>query len=164
MSIESSISPSVDDMDKQLIEILNGLIHLCHDAHAGYMKAAEGINSSAYKTMFAEYALQRGRFATQLGNFVEDHGGDPGDDGHAMNMFIRGWANIIPVLMGGDYGAIFAECERSEDAAKKAYECVMEKGIPKDIFPVIEQQYEQITEAHDRIHNLREAYYLEHKN
>lgn len=39
----------------------------------------EGITSSAYKTMFAEYALQRSRFASQLANLVIEYGGEPGD-------------------------------------------------------------------------------------
>jgi len=164
MNLESGAPPPTDHMDKAVIETLHGLIHICHDAYDGYMKAADGITSAAYKTMFAEYALQRGRFATQLGNLVEDHGGDPDDDGHAMNLFRRGWTNIMPVLMGGDYGAIFIECKRSEAMALKAYERIMELQVPKDVSELIEQQYQQIVEAHDRLDNLQEAYYLEHKN
>ena len=163
MGTKSDIPPPIDDIDKVLIGTLNGLIHVCHEGYDGYMKAADGITKSAYKTMFAEYALQRGRFATQLGNLVEDHGGEP-DDGHAINLFRRGWTNIMTVLMGGDYGAIFAECERSESMAIKAYKHIMEMQIPEDVSEIIEQQYQQIVEAHDRLHNLNEAYYLEHKN
>jgi uncharacterized protein (TIGR02284 family) len=81
-----------------------------------------------------------------------------------MKLFSHGWANIQPVIMGGDYGAIFAECESSEDTAKNAYERVLEKNIPEDVATIVNQQYEQIGEARDRIHNLYEAYYLEHKN
>ncbi len=131
MDTESNTSPSINEIDKSLVPLLNGLILLCHDAHDGYMQAADYITSSAYKTLFAEYALQRSRFAAQLANLILDHGGDPDDDGHAMSMFSRGWTNIKPVLMGGDYGAIFTECERSEDSGKNAYERVLEKKYPK---------------------------------
>ena len=164
MDTESTTSSSVGDVDKSLITTLNALLHLCHDAHDGYLQAADGITSSAYKTMFAEYALQRSRFATQIANLILDHGGDPDDDGHAMTMFSRGWKNIKPVLMGGDYGAIFSECEHGEDAAKNAYERVLEKELTADVSTVINHQYKQIMEAHDRIRNLRDAYYAEHKN
>ncbi|MBI1280512.1 MAG: PA2169 family four-helix-bundle protein [Anaerolineaceae bacterium] len=164
MDTEANTSPSVDEVDKLLIQLLNGLILVCHDAHDGYMQAADSITSSAYKTMFAEYALERSRFAAQLANVILDHGGDPDDDGHAMSMFSRGWTNIKPVLMGGDYGAIFAECERSEGIAKNAYERVLGKQIATDAYVVVNHQFKQIEEAHDRIRNLREAYYLEHKN
>lgn len=164
MDTEPGTSPSTNEIDKALVETLNALIIVCHEAYDGYMQAADGITSSAYRTMFAEYALQRGRFAAQLANLVLDHGGEPDDDGHAMAMFSGGWTNIGPVLMGGDYGAIFAECERSEIVAKAAYASMLEKKITEDVHAVINHQYMQITEAHDRIHNLREAYYLAHSN
>jgi len=137
---------------------------MCREGHDGYLQAAEGITSSAYKTMFAEYAHQRSRFASQLANLVVEYGGDPDDDGHSMKMFPHGWVGIEPAVMGGDYGAIFTECETSEEKTKDAYERVMEQAIPDDISVVVNQQYEQIVEAHDRIRNLREAYHLEHKN
>jgi uncharacterized protein (TIGR02284 family) len=153
MDNKTDLSHSINETDKALISTLNGLVHMCHTAHDGYMQAADGITSSAYKTMFAEYALQRSRFAGQLANLILDHGGDPDDDGHSMSMFTQGWTNIDAVVMGGDYGAIFKECEHSEGIAKNAY----------DISHVVNQQYKQIVEAYDRLRNLREAYYLEHK-
>jgi len=160
----SDASSSQADPDKALVEILNGLIQVCREGYDGYMRAADGITSSAYKTMFAEYAHQRSRFASQLANLVIDHEGDPDDDGQAMKMFSHGWMGIEPAVMGGDYGAIFAECEHSEDVARVAYERVLEKAIPKDVATIVNQQYEQIVEAHNRIHNLLEAYQMEHKN
>ncbi len=164
MDAESNTTSSVSVTDQTLVTILNALIHLCHDAHDGYMQAADGITSSAYKTIFAEYALQRNRFATQLANLVLDHGGDPDDDGHAMSMFARGWINIDRVLRGSDYGSILAECERSEDIAKSAYERTLEKPLTNDVAAIIGQQYEQIIDAHKRIRDLRDAYYAKHQN
>jgi len=162
VALESDIKSTTSD--KSLIVILNGLIHVCHGAQAGYMHAAEGITSSAYKTMFAEYAHQRSRFASQIANLVTKYGGDPDDDGYSMTMFPKGWKNIQQVIMGGDYGAIFTECEKSEDVTKNTYENVLEKELPDDVSNIVSQQYTQIVEAHDRIRNLRDAYHLEHKN
>jgi uncharacterized protein (TIGR02284 family) len=164
MDAESNTTSSINESDQALVTVLNALIHLCHDAHDGYMQAADSITSSAYKTVFAEYALQRSRFATQLANLVLDHGGDPDDDGHAMSMFQRGWSNIGRVLMGSDYGAILAECERSEDLAKSAYERTLKKPLAKDAEAVISQQYGQIIDAHNRIRDLRDDYYTKHQN
>jgi len=155
---------STNNNDQSLVTILNSLIHICHEARDGYIKAADGITSSAYKTMFAEYAHQRSRFASQLANMVIDYAGESNDDSHPMNMFSHGWQGIEPAVMGGDNGAIFAECEDSEAKAINAYEQVLEKTIPKDIAVILNQQYEQIVDAHGRLHNLLEAYHLEHKN
>jgi uncharacterized protein (TIGR02284 family) len=162
VALESNMTPTSND-DKSLVYVLNGLIHVCREGYAGYMRAAEGITSSAYRTMFAEYAHQRNRFASQLANFVVEYGGDPEDDGTSMKMFPHGWVGIEPAVMGGDYGAIFAECENSDVAAKTAYERVLEMTLPKAVATVINQQYKQIIEVHDRIHNLREAYHVKHK-
>ena len=164
MDAMSSALPSKDDTKQSIVVILNGLIHMCREGHDGYMQAAEGITSSAYKTMFAEYAHQRSRFASQLANLVVEYGGDPDDDGHSMKMFPHGWMGIEPAVVGGDYGAIFAECQSSDSVAINAYERVLEMTLPKGVSTIINQQYEQIVEAHDRIHNLHEAYELEHKN
>jgi len=162
VALESDIKSSIGD--KSLIVILNGLIHVCHGGQAGYMQAAEGITSSAYKTMFVEYAHQRSRFASQIANLVTKYGGDPDDDGHTMSLFPKGWKNIQQVIMGGDYGAIFTECEKSEDVTRDTYEKVIEKELPDDVSRVVGQQYTQIVEAHDRIRSLRDAYHSEHKN
>jgi len=163
VALDSDTTTTTND-DKSLVTMLNGLIHVCREGHDGYMQAADGITSSAYKTMFAEYAHQRGRFASQLANVVVDYGGEPDDDGHAMKLFSHGWVGIEPAIMGGDYGAIFAECESSDAAAKNAYERVLEKALPKNIAVIVNQQYGQIVEAYGRIHNLLEAYHAEHKN
>ncbi len=164
MDAKFGARPSTDDTHKSPVMMLNGLMHMCREGQEGYMRAADGITSAAYKTMFAEYAHQRSRFASQLANLVVDYGGDPDDDGHSMKMFPHGWTGIEAVIMGGDNGAIFAECETSEGVTKQACERVLEESLPTDVAAVVNQQYEQIVEAHDRIRNLREAYQLEHKN
>lgn len=161
MPSESDIAAIHDE--KSLITILNGLIHVCHEGHDGYLQAAEGITGSRYKTVFAENAHQREQFASQLANLVIQYGGDPDDDGHAMTLFSKGWKGIQPAITGDDCSAIFAECEKSEDMAINAYERTLEKQIPKSVALIIKQQRQQILEARDRLRYLREAYELEHK-
>src|SRR4051794_24807737 len=143
MDEQSKTPLTQDKINESLVQTLNGLIFICREGYNGYMQAADGITSSAYKTMFAEYALQRSRFASQLANLVTDYKGDAGDDGHAMSIFPRSWTGIDSVVMGGDYGAIFSECERSEDVAKNAYERVLEEKLTGDVAKVVNQQYTQ---------------------
>ena len=139
MDTMSSAPPSKDDTKQSIVMILNGLIHMCREGHDGYMKAAEGITSSAYQTMFAEYAHQRSRFASLLANLVVEYGGDSDDDSHSMKMFPHGWMGIEPAVLGGDYGAIFAECQSSDAAAQNAYERVLEMTLPKAVSTIINQ-------------------------
>lgn len=143
----SSTNPTV-------VMMLNSLTEVCHNAHDGYMEAANAINSAAYRTMFAEYALQRRRFASQLANLVRDLGGEPDDDGVHDS-----WRNIRAVLMGGDHGAIFQEIEQAEDAAINTYEQALDsENVPETVYKVVDEQYGLIVEACDRMRGLRTAY------
>lgn len=144
----------VSSNNDDLIHLLNSLSEVCHNGHDGYMEVANGINSAAYKTMFAEYALQRRRFASQLANLVTDLGGDPDDDG-----IHDSWKDIRPVIMGGDHGAIFDAIERAEDAAINTYEKAMESDVmTSDVHEIVDDQCAHIIVAHDRIRSLRDAY------
>lgn len=144
--------------DEALVHHLNTLTEVCRNGHDGYMEAANGINSAAYKTMFAEYGLQRRRFAAQLANLVTDFGGDPDDDGVQ-----DAWNNIRAVMMGGDHGAIFEAIEQAEDAAINTYEKAMEYDeMPTAVREVIDAQCDHIIIAHDRIRKLKEAYRQSH--
>lgn len=148
---ESQAHSSTNDA---LLHHLNMLTEVCRNGHDGYMETANGINSAAYKTMFAEYALQRRRFASQLANVVIELGGDPDDDGVHDS-----WENIRAVIMGGDHGAIFSAIEHAEDAAINTYEKAMEfEPMQAEVRQVIEDQYAHIVQAHDRVRSLRDAY------
>ncbi len=142
-----------------IVDILNSLIEVCRNGHDGYLTAAEGINAAAYKTLFAEYALERSRFAAQLANMISTLGGEPGDDG-----ITNAWTNIQAAVNGGDNGTIFDVCEHGEDAASNEYVRALENQLPPQVYAVVFHQYEQIVEAHDRVRNLRDAYRAQHSN
>lgn len=147
-------SEARSSIDEKLVHLLNSLTEVCHNGHDGYMEVANGINSAAYKTMFAEYALQRRRFASQLVNLVDDLGGESEDDGVHDS-----WENIRAVIMGGDHGAIFSAIERAEDAAINTYEKAMEyDAMPPHVHRVVFEQCSHIIHAQDRIRSLRDAY------
>jgi uncharacterized protein (TIGR02284 family) len=57
-------------------------------------------------------------------------------------------------VTGKDEGAIIAEAERGEDVAVETYRKALEKDLPADIRDVVERQYKQILEAHNRIRSL----------
>ncbi|MCA0458133.1 MAG: PA2169 family four-helix-bundle protein [Chloroflexi bacterium] len=152
MTQNSTETPS--SINERLLHLLNELVEYARNGHDGYMEVANGINSAAYKTMFAEYALQRRRFAAQLANVITEMGGDPDEDG-----VVDAWSNIRAVIMGGDHGSIFAAIEEAEDATINSYEKTLEyETMPSHIREIIDEQCSHIIHAHDRIHGLREAY------
>ena len=69
----------------------------------------------------------------------------------------RGWVNIKSTITGMDEAAVLAECERGEDAAKRAYEAALKKDLPLDVRSIVERQYQGVKQNHDRVRDLRNA-------
>jgi uncharacterized protein (TIGR02284 family) len=136
---------------------LNNLIETCKDGETGFREAADGVQTSSLRTTFNEYARQRTQFASELQNHVKRLGGDPATSGSASGALHRGWINLKSVITGKDDHAILAECERGEDAAVKNYQTVLAEELPSNVRSVVEDQYRQILEAHNRIRSLRDG-------
>ena len=47
----------------QSIDTLNGLVKVCEDGCAGYLKAAELTSDASLKSTFARFGAERGQFA-----------------------------------------------------------------------------------------------------
>jgi uncharacterized protein (TIGR02284 family) len=136
---------------------LNNLIETCKDGQNGYQTAAEGVKNSELKTLFGTYSHQRAQFAGELQNEVLRLGGDPEKTGSVAATLHRGWINIKSTVTGEDEAAVIAECERGEDSAVKNYKEALSEDLPADLKSIIERQYAQVQEAHDRIRSLERA-------
>ncbi len=65
-----------------------------------------------------------------------------------------GWINIKSTVTGKDEMAIIAECERGEDSAIKNFQEAMKESLPADMQTIVDRQYAEVKEAHDRIRSL----------
>ncbi len=141
-----------------LISVLNNLIATCKDGQDGFQTAAEGIKRSDIKSLFYQYSQQRAQFAGELQAEVRRLGGDPEQTGSVAATLHRGWINLKSAMTGEDETAVLAECERGEDSAVSNYQSALTTDdLPADVRAVIERQYAQVREAHDRIRNLERA-------
>ncbi len=139
------------------ISWLNDLIETCKDGENGFREAADAVGSSTYKSLFNEYARQRSQFASELQNHVTRLGGKAETTGSASAALHRGWIDLKTAITGKDDHAILAECERGEDSAVKNYQKVLAEDLPSDLRSVVDEQYRQIMEAHNRIRSLRDG-------
>lgn len=140
------------------ISTLNNLIETCKDGQQGFAAAAEGVKNGELKTLFHNYSQQRAAFAAELQQEVRRLGGDPERTGSLAATLHRGWIDIKSAVTGEDEGAVISECERGEDAAKRNYEDALgEEHLPGNVRSIIERQYTQVKEAHDRIRALEKA-------
>ncbi len=141
----------------ETISTLNNLIETCKDGENGFRTAAAGVDNSELKTLFNTYAQQRAQFAAELQAEVRRLGGDPEKTGSVAASLHRGWINIKSAVTGGSEASVIAECERGEDAAVKNYEEAQRESLPGDAQALIQHQYTQVKEAHDRIRALERA-------
>jgi uncharacterized protein (TIGR02284 family) len=148
--------------NENAISVLNDLIETCKDGEQGFRTAAEGVENSELRTLFNMYAQQRARFGAELNNEVLRRGGDPAKSGHVSAAFHRGWIDIKQAVTGKSESAIVDECERGEDFAKSNYENALKKTLPSDLLSLVEAQYEEVRDAHDRVRALRQAVHAAH--
>ena len=137
------------------ISTLNTLIETCKDGENGFNEAAQGVATADLKDVFMRYSQQRSQFAGELQDEVRKLGGDPETSGSIVASLHRGWIDIKSVVTGRDEAAILNECERGEDSAVQAYQNALKEALPSDVNSVVERQYTQVKEAHDRIKGLR---------
>ncbi len=142
---------------KDYISWLNDLIETCKDAEQGFRDAADAVARQDLRELFNEYARQRSQFASELQNQVIRLGGDPEKTGSVSGSFHRGWINLKAAITGKDEHAILSEAERGEDAAVKNYQEALAQDLPDDLRSVVEKQYRQVLDAHNRIRSLRDA-------
>ncbi|MDQ3818903.1 MAG: PA2169 family four-helix-bundle protein [Acidobacteriota bacterium] len=144
------------DNDK-VISTLNNLIETCKDGEQGFRTAADGVKRGDLKTLFNAYSQQRAQFAAELQSEVRHLGGDPERSGSVAATLHRGWIDIKSAVTGEDEGAVISECERGEDSGVRNYEDALKEDLPANIRSIIERQFMEIKEAHDRIRALERA-------
>ena len=140
------------------ISTLNNLIETCKDGQNGFQAAADGVKNNDLKTLFHTYSQQRAQFAGELQTEVRRLGGDPEQTGSVAASLHRGWINIKSAVTDEDEASVISECERGEDSAVRNYEdALADEDLPADIRSIVERQFAQVREAHDRIRSLEKA-------
>lgn len=144
-------------MADQAISTLNNLIETLKDGKNGFESAAADVKDSKVKTVFLECAQERSRLAGELQAEVSKRGGEPEKSGSASAAVHRGWMNLKNALGGGEK-AILDEAERGEDVAVKSYEKALKENLPADVASVVQRQYAEVKQAHDRVRDLRDSW------
>jgi uncharacterized protein (TIGR02284 family) len=140
-----------------VISTLNNLIETCKDGENGFRTAADGVKNSELRTLFNTYSQQRAQFAAELQAEVRNLGGDPANTGSVAATLHRGWINIKSTVTGEDEGAVISECERGEDSAVKNYTDALNENLPANVQSIVQRQFTQVKEAHDRIRTMEKA-------
>ena len=98
-------------------------------------------------------------YRTELEGIARQQGGEPAQGTTTSGKFYRAWMDIKAALTGKDRKAIISSCEFGEDVAKDTYKDVLHDlgNASESIRTVVQRQYSEIREAHDKIKMLRDS-------
>ena len=143
--------------NEEVISTLNNLIETCRDGQQGFQTAAAAVERGDLKQLFHTYSQQRAGFVGQLQDEVRRLGGDPENAGSVAATLHRGWIDLKAAVTGRDDAAILAECERGEDSAVSNYRDALGVDLPANVRSIVERQFGEVKEAHDRVRSLEKA-------
>jgi uncharacterized protein (TIGR02284 family) len=142
------------------VEVLNDLIEINNDRIAGFEHAAKDLdeNDADLKAIFDSMVEESRNNVQELTTVITQIGGEA-ETGHSTSGTIhRAWLDVKATFSGHDRKSVLAECERGEDAIKKAYKdaLTVDNGLSTDADRVVARQQEGIIAAHDKIKFLRD--------
>ncbi len=140
------------------VSVLNGLIETTLDSMKGYEDAAKDAESTQFATMFADFARDRAKSATDLQNHVRTLGGEPEMDSSMLAAAHRTFMDLKQAITGKDDKAIIQEVERGEDHIKAKFEDAMKDS---DLSPAtrsaITEAFASVREGHDKMSALKHS-------
>jgi len=143
------------------IEVLNDLIEINNDRIDGFSRAAKDLGESDVdlKTLFGKFASDSRQNVQELSAGVGEAGGELETGNTVAGTIHRAWIDVKATFSGHDRKAILAECERGEDAIKKAYRDALseDNGLSQEQASLIANQQQAINLGHDSIKALRDA-------
>ncbi len=145
-------------MDRDdVISTLNDLIETSKDGDEGFRQCADTVKNPALKAFFEQKAERCCEAVGQLQQIVREMSGDPEKSSSISGTMHRFWVSIRGSLSTMSDHAILDECERGEDAAKRAYEKALGQDLPGDVRRVVERQYAEVNANHARVREMRNA-------
>lgn len=144
--------------DDTTLLVLNELLMACKDAEAGYQTAADAVAVPELVELFEGYALQRGKFIVALQDRIRELRGTPAKEGTPVGALHRGWMGLKAAMESNEVHALLSECERADAMAAKLYgSALKEPNIDGQSRALVQEQYELVQAAHDRVRQLRES-------
>jgi uncharacterized protein (TIGR02284 family) len=145
------------NIPEKAFDLVQNLIEACRDSEQGYKDAAEKIGTADLRTFFLERSRERGQYAVELRNALQQFGKtDVSVRGTVAGNIRRLWMDLKANL-GGGYQAILNSLEAAEDSVKTAYQEAMRAvDLPPALMSIIRTQAQNIFTAHDYVRNLRD--------
>ncbi len=139
----------------EILDQLNDLLTISHDAEEGYQEASENVKDSELKSLLLTQARQRAEFGAELAAEVRTLGGDADKGTSIASNLHRAWINIKAAFASDDDKATVQECQRGDGTALETYNRVLaETDLAVSTRELILRQKQSIDEAHTAMSRL----------
>lgn len=145
---------------EKTVEVLNDLIEINNDRADGFDRAAKDLKDENIdlKATFEKFSDESRTNVTELAGLVGTQGEAPDTGNTILGSLHRAWIEIKASFGGDDRHSILSECERGEDAIKKAYrDALTQQDLGTQVREVLLKQQTGINASHDIIKGLRDA-------
>lgn len=141
--------------NSEILDQLNRLLTLSHDAEKGYKEAAENVKDNELKSLFLTQSRQRAEFSIALDREIRTMGGEA-DNGTSLAADLhRAWINIKSTFASDDDKATVEECHRGDQEALDTYNSVLqETDLAASTRELLLQQKQSIDSANSTMARL----------
>jgi uncharacterized protein (TIGR02284 family) len=139
------------------LSAVNKVITVCKDAEEGFRGAANAVKNPSLRSLFEQFSSQRAGFANELQGAVSTAGFKPEDSSGVLGTLHHGWIALKGVLTGHSEHQLLEETERGEDLSISRYRDALSHQLPTALRSIVDTQYQQVQQAHNRIKELRDA-------
>lgn len=146
------VDPTSGQVDAQARQGVNRLIDIIADGVEGHRKSAELVEDQVAQSLFQLWSRERAEFLAALQNIASGFGAAEDDPGSTAGTLHRAWMTAANAVTGDDESVIEAAAN-GEQAALDAYEEALETDLPDEARKVIQSQYEQVRDIHERLSN-----------
>jgi len=115
------------------------------------------VKDPTLQSLFNQLSSERAGFARDLRAAVADPGLKPEDSSGVLGTLHQGWIALKGLLTGHSEHQILEETERGEDFSISRYRDALSHQLPATLRSLLEAQYQQVQQAHNRIKELRNA-------
>lgn len=145
---------------EKAIDVLNDLIEINNDRVAGFAHAVKELkeNDTDLRLLFLQLREESRENVHELGSVINENGGEVEMGMSGNGALHRMWLDVKAAFTGHDRRGILTECERGEDAIKKAYEHALmpDNDLSPEVTAIIMRQQENVIASHNQIKALRD--------
>jgi len=144
------------------LELLNDLILINNDRIEGYERALKEIEESDQdrdlQPVFLRLIDDSRRYKMEIGTEIQSLGSDIASGTTIGGKLHRAWMAVKESFNGLDRRGLLEECESAEDAIRNAYaDALNSDDLPAYIIDMLDEQMQEILDAHDEIKSLRDS-------